>query len=320
MFSPIIFSVNNNNVVYIDTRGYPSGEPEVAILAAIKGGYKVVNLAFFTTDGARDMAVEWARLTQQKQQEVMLQVHSEGGLVLISTGGGFDAPYLKMDGKTYGTTVANYAVHNNLDGVDFDLENFQPGFRFQGMNDSQVITWISNASMAASGVLNEAHLSGLIATPYITHAPQAPYFGKVGSPSEGDNPWTGPSGGYTSVYNNIKDHLAWFNVQFYNQGTKCYTSYNSLFVESNVDKSCPDFPGTSVKEIAKYGIDLNKIVIGKYVCNQAANGFVEPSNLCQYRVQAGKDLGWSAGIMIWEWMPGDCSTDSGAYIKSAYSC
>jgi len=316
---PIVFSAPIN-VVYIDTRGYPSGEPEVAILNALQGGYNVVNLAFFTTDGPRDMAVEWSRLTQAKQQQVMSQVHAGGGLVLISAGGAFDVPYLKMDGKTYGTMAANYAIHNNLDGVDFDLENFQPGFRFQGLNDSQVIAWLTNATVTASQVLREAHLSGLIAAPHVTHAPQAPYFGKVGSPSAGDNPWTGPSGGYTTIYNLVKDHISWFNVQFYNQGTNCYTSYNSLFMESNVGNSCPDFPGTSVKEISKYGVDLNKIVIGKYVCGQGANGYILPSDMCKFRVQAGKDLDWSTGIMIWEWMPGDCSTDSGAYIKSVYSC
>jgi len=267
------------------------------------------------------MAVEWSRLSQDKQKQVMSQVHSEGGLVLISAGGAFDIPYLKMDGKTYGTMAANYAVHNNLDGVDFDLENFQPGFRFQGMTDLQVIAWLTNATLYASQVLQEAYKSGLIVVPpHVTHAPQSPYFGKIGNPSSGDNPWTGPSGGYTMVYNSVKDHISWFNVQFYNQGTNCYVGYNSLFMESNVNKSCPDFPGTSVLEISKYGVDLDKIVVGKYVCRQGANGYIEPGDMCKYRVQAGKDLGWSTGIMIWEWMPGDCTPDSGTYIKSAYSC
>jgi len=319
LFPTFVFTAPTN-VVYIDTRGYPSGAPEVAILNAVQAGFGAVNLAFFTTDGPRDMAVEWARLTPTKQQQVMDQVHAAGGLVLVSAGGAFDIPFLKMDGKAYGTLASTYAVQNHLDGVDFDLENLKQGFVFEGLKDLEVIAWLTNATLAASQILSDAHSLGMIGVPHVTHAPQAPYFGKIGNPSAGDNPWTGPSGGYTAVYNNVKDHLSWFNVQFYNQGPNCYTNYNSLFIESNGNNSCPDFPGTSVQEIVKYGVDLNKIVVGKYVCGQGANGFVVPSDMCKYRVQAGKDLGWSSGVMLWEWMPGDCSPDTGAYIKAAYQC
>jgi len=280
----------------------------------------VVNLAFFTTDGPRDMAVEWSRLNQTVQQTVMSQIQQEGGMVFISAGGAFDVPYLKMEGSAYGTMAANFAVKNNLNGVDFDLENLQRGFKFQGLNDTQVIAWLVDATVSASQVLQKAHLAGLIGVPHVTHTPQAPYFGRVGNPSAGDNPWTGPSGGYTTIYNKAKDHISWFNVQFYNQGPNCYASYQSLFVESNVSNNCPDFPGTSVQEISKYGVDMNKIVVGKYVCGQGANGYVTPSDMCHDRVEAGQALGWSTGIMIWEWMPGDCTPDSGAYIKGAYSC
>lgn len=149
----------------------------------------------------------------------------------------------------------------------------------------------------------------------ITHAPQAPYFGKIGSNLE--NPWTLLSGGYSAVYQACGSHIDWFNVQFYNQvfywyfyqniiqGETCYTTYNGLFVNSFdggkwqlfyiiIILYSAYFSGTSVSEISTYGIPLNKIVVGKYnIMSDASNGFVVPATLGDYFIQAYQSFGWN---------------------------
>ena len=93
-------------------------------------------------------------------------------------------------------------------------------------------------------------------------------------------------------------------VQFYNQGATCYTSYTSLFVASNGDGSCPSFPGTSVAEIASYGVPLASIVVGKPLLSaDAGTGYVTGSSLGAMVATAGGagGIGWSAGVMIWAW-------------------
>lgn len=117
--------------------------------------------------------------------------------------------------------------------------------------------------------------------------------------------------GYSAVYAGAPT-ISWFNVQFYNQGGQCYTSYASLFLAANSQESCPTFPGTSVSEIAAYGVPLNKIVctlsflrcihelfiyfiqvVGKYLLtSDASNGFVSASALAGYFLQAYQSLGW----------------------------
>ena len=119
-----------------------------------------------------------------------------------------------------------FAAENHLDGVDFDLENFGPGLNFGSISSATIIDWITKATIACK----EAMVRNGLSSGIITHAPQAPYFGKIGSNIE--NPWTLLSGGYTAIYQSCGDKIDWFNIQFYNQGTTCYTSYNSLFINS----------------------------------------------------------------------------------------
>jgi chitinase len=69
------------------------------------------------------------------------------------------------------------------------------------------VAWIVEATQAARAVLGP--------TGIITHAPQAPYFGAIGS--AGGNPFTGTSGGYSAVWAGLKGAANWFHVQFYDQ-------------------------------------------------------------------------------------------------------
>ena len=56
------------------------------------------------------------------------------------------------------------------------------------------------------------------------------------------------------------DYIDFFNVQFYNQGTSEYLTYETLFVKAEGWS-----PETAVAQIAAQGIPMSKIVVGKPV-------------------------------------------------------
>lgn len=107
----------------------------------------------------------------------------------------------------------------------------------------------------------------------ITHAPQAPYFKKDYY----------KNGAYVTVDKEVGNTIDFYNVQFYNQGDTKYDSFETLF-----KKSGSFFSGTSVKEIAGYGIPLNKIVVGKPATQQDASntGLVSHEDLGNWAMRA----------------------------------
>jgi len=247
------------------------------------------------------MAKAWQDSADSAKQDAIKYAHSKGAYVVVSAGGATDSPY-EISGTDYGTNAAKFAKTHFLDGVDFDLENFEGGFRISGKTAEQSIEWVVNATNAARKVLGD---TGIIA-----HAPQAPYFGKIGGGS--GNTWTGTSGGYSAVYKSAS-HIDYFLVQFYNQGTTCYMTYKGIFEDSGSE--CPVFPGTSVKEIAAYGIPMEKIVLGKPVRqSDASNGQMSTSQLNAVIKQANL-MGWNSGIMGWLYRG---KQESGEWIQAIY--
>lgn len=276
-------------VVYIDYRDVDWSDASVTIRAAIDAGYNVVNMGFFmSSSGAVDMALAWSQVPADKQISTINYAHSKNAVVMVSAGGSTDAPYLTTSGTAYGTAVANFVKNNNLDGVDFDMEGFGAGFVYGSLDTNATVQWLVDASIAARTVLGP---NGVI-----SHAPQAPYFGPLGSTTM----WAGVLGGYTSVYLHASNAIDFFNIQFYNQGQNCYVSYQGLFKTSSQSNTCV-FPGTSVQEIQSYGIPYSKLVVGKYLlAGDASNGMVSAGDLHQYFTQAQNELGWNAGVMCWQ--------------------
>lgn len=274
-------------VVYIDYKSIDWSNPSNTVKNAVDAGYNIVILAFYLAKGPADMAVAWEGLSASAKQDAVNYAHSKGAAVLVSAGGATDSPYDQMSGAAYGKAVADWAVANALDGVDFDLENFGQGFTAGSLSGTATVKWIADASNTARSVLGSGKL--------ISHAPQGPYFGPIGNAGF----WPGVSGGYSGVYAQASGAIDFLNVQFYNQGSSCYVSYDSLFTASNAGGACPSFPGTSVQEIASYGIPLNKIVVGKYLSGDASNGYVDPGTLGGYLRTAQNQLGWYAGVMCW---------------------
>jgi chitinase len=270
-------------VIYIDFRNVNWNNGAQTVLDAVDAGFNVVILAFYLSgSGPADMATVWAALPDATKVETMNQVHAKGAVVLVAVGGATDSPY-SSDAQRLGTIAGEWARSQHLDGVDFDLEDVAAGFTVGGKSTEETINWFVTVTDACKTALGSDGI--------ITHAPQAPYFGAVGSSG-----WTGPSGGYTTIESRTSN-IDFYNVQFYNQGLNCYTDYNGLF-----KSSCSNFPGTSVAEIHAAGIPLEKIVVGKPVTiGDAGNGYVEPAALGGHFRQAASELGWNAGIMGWQW-------------------
>lgn len=269
--------------------------PGQSIIDAANAGYNVIIISFYLSSGSvADMAQAWAGLDSATKQSVISQVHAKGAVVTVSLGGSTDSPYDK-DPNALGQQVAAWAKSQYLDGVDFDLENINQGFTVSGKSAQDTVTWIADLTTSCYNAMGDGAV--------ISHAPQGPYFGNVGGSG-----WAGPTGGYTGVYNQAAKAITFLNVQFYNQGSSCYTDYNGLFISSGA--SCPVFPGTSVKEIAVSGVDLNKIVVGKPVTSaDASNGWISGGDLNTMIHQAGNDLGWNAGVMGWVWNdPNTCTS------------
>jgi len=286
-------------VIYIDDGNWNA--PQISIIGAADAGFNVIILAFYMHTGPSDFLEAWQRLSPSTKQNIISNIHSKGAVLLVSFGGGADRNPYTLDAYSAGENIGRYAKSQYLDGVDFDLENFGQGFTANGHNAQWAISWCVNITYGAA--------SGFGPGAILTHAPQSPYFGPIGA----TNTWAGPSGGYTAVYNGIKDILTFFNIQFYNQGSNCYVTYNSLF--ENGAGSC-GLPGSSVLEINKAGVDMDAIVIGKPVHpNDAGDGYVPAGTLNQWFQGANQSFGWSAGIMGWEW------TDDGstaAWLNAIY--
>jgi len=272
-------------VIYIDDGNWNS--PQTSIINAANAGFNVIILAFYMHTGPSDFLTAWQGLSNSVKSSTIATLHSKGAVLLVSYGGGADGNPYTLDAYSAGQTVGKYAKAQMLDGVDFDLENFDQGFVVNGHSSEWTVHWCQNITLGASNAFG----SGAI----LTHAPQSPYFGPIGA----TNTWAGSLGGYTSVYAGIKDILTFFNVQFYNQGSNCYISYTSLF--QNGGGTC-GLPSTSVSEINKAGIPMDLIVVGKPVHqNDASDGYVAPATLHGWFGTAKSSLGWNAGIMGWEW-------------------
>jgi len=108
----------------------------------------------------------------------------------------------------------------------------------------------------------------------LAHAPQAPYF----SPTYYKN------GGYGTVDSAVGQHIDFYFMQYYNQGSTKYDSYSELFTKTTQGA----FPGTSVKEIASRGVPLQKLVVGKPITTGDATntGWVAQTDLGAWGVTA----------------------------------
>ena len=278
---------NQRRVIYMDSNGFPYWASWTPLLESVAAqGYNTVILAFYLGDGPTDAAVTWTTVANGLNSNPVVagtfSTTVPPGMKLLVSAGGANFNMSSVDPTVFGTAVGTWAAQNNLDGIDFDIENLLSGAT---ANDPwpSYIDWLTKSTTAAYN----SYLSTANKAPIITHAPQGPYFGPVGG-----NLWAGSTGGYTAVEKAVGKYINWYNIQFYNQGGTCYSTTTGLTTNSASD--CPVFAGTSINEIVSYGIPANKIVVGKPLASYGFNGFI--SNL------AGALDGVSyGGIMGWQW-------------------
>ena len=285
--------VSNHFVSYVNFLN--SWWPPEAIAACIgvppyshSYAYNKINLAFWTTNqGPVDAALlwqnaitycgptnPWGTTTQEIQQAWISLYHQYGVKALVSAFGATDFPTTQgADPIATAEALAAFCINNNLDGVDLDYED--NGAMEAGTGEPWLI--------ACTQKLRE-----LLPTPYIiSHAPQAPYF--MGTSKY-------PNGGYLKVNQEVGNLIDFYNIQFYNQDSSKYDTYQSLF---NVSDGWA--ANTAVKQIAANNVDKTKLVVGKGVKPEDYfnTGYVPVNDLATYLKQGVTD-GFSAGFMGWQ--------------------
>ncbi|MGK7895180.1 MAG: glycosyl hydrolase family 18 protein [Xenococcus sp. (in: cyanobacteria)] len=274
---PGSWAAESKIVEYVDSPLPDYFPPEVVVddILSTAGYVNEINISFWTqSNGPQGAALEWVKGTFGDTLYAVNRFHDAGINVLIAAGGALEAPVTNnpYDGYDYGFAVAQFALENNFDGIDFDIENIAPG------NPEGTAAWLAQATLAVKDVYPSA---------IISHAPQAPYF----SPAQGY--------GYLELNDYVGDLIDHYNIQFYNQGNEAYDTYEELFLFSD-----PFYqPETSVLEIAQNGVPLEKIVIGKPITPSDAynSGYVLPEDLNEFICQGTYDGLQVGGVMGWQW-------------------
>ena len=251
--------------------------------------YTVVNLSFWLNSGAADAAEVWGNAivycssdnpwgnTTASIQKAWLDLyHNAGKKVLVSAFGATEFPSSQGEDPTQtATAIAQFVVDNQLDGVDIDYEDNS------AMDSGAGVNWLITLTKTLRSLLPAE--KGYI----ITHAPQAPYF--MSSYAQG---------GYLTIDSQVGYAIDWYNVQFYNQGSSDYSTFDTL-----IETSDGWATGTAVLQIGNSGVPLSKIVIGKPVTQAGAvnTGYVDVNTLSNIITQALSQTSWSAGVMGWEY-------------------
>lgn len=272
--------------IYIDDKCWA---PDFSFNQLVDAGYNLIILAFFVNTVSLDCTIAWGSMGQDRQKATIQYAHSKGARIILSSGGATDFPYNLISGAAYARSAAQWAVNNNLDGIDFDLENFGRDFTFAGMSTDAVLNWVVDATNTARTIMG--------ANAVICHAPQPPYFGNFG--------W---ANGYGKLYQRAP-HIDFFLVQYYNNGPT--NTYETIFISNS--------NGASVTQIAALGIPMSKIVVGKPVhtsdIGDLSQGYNTAAELNAMFARAKRELGWNTGVMGWQWLAVSSNT---AWINTIY--
>ncbi|KAI0665668.1 chitinase [Trametes maxima] len=259
---------------------------EVLPPATQLAGFNVVALSFLTLNGALDQAGAFAALTPDVRAAKKAEYANAGINIIVSAFGETDKPTTSgADPVGTANTMAQFVVANQLDGIDVDYEDLAA----MNKGDGAAEQWVTTFTQTIRQTLPQGQF-------ILTHAPLAP--------------WLSPNaqfaaGAYLTIHKNVGALIDWYNIQFYNQGL--YTDCEGL-----LNTAGAPFTGSSLFEIAKNGVDLNKLVIGKPGgAADAVNGFIDPATLGTCVDQA-KAKGWNGGVMAFQFP----SADS-AWIKAA---
>jgi len=195
---------------------------------------------------------------------------------MVSAFGATDEPVTSgADPKKLAKSMASWVKKYQLDGIDVDFEDMP------AVDSRKAAKWLIAFTSTLRDELPKK--KGYL----ISHAPVAPWFAKSGG------------GCYNEMHKTVGDKIDFYNVQFYNQ-EDLYTTCESL-----VSKSGGIFPGSSIFEINKTGVDLDKIVVGKTAkASDGYGGHMDSTKLASCLAKA-KGKGWNGGVMVWQYPHAD---------------
>lgn len=259
-------------------------------------GPNVIALSFWTTGSVADAVSVWSSLnmyipencgygssSSEIQRNLIQKFHANGVKVIVAAFGATNNP-TSEDPTQVCTNIAQFVLANNLDGVDLDYEDSNAFERGVGAQ------WLITCTKVIRQYLPQGQY-------ILTHAPQGPYF------TTGPNY---PDGAYLTVDREVGQLIDWYNLQYYNQGTGVYESYDDCFVK------CSAWPGTAVLELK--GLK-SKVAVGKPVTqSDANNGWVAASTFAEW-LQRANQAGWCGGAMYWQ-KPSDSDGSFGVTMKS----
>ena len=250
------------------------------------GIYNVIILAFLMSSGPTDVVQLWQGLTPDIRTSDLEAYHNAGKLLMVAAFGDTDSNLSGMDPWLLASNISTFVNDNKLDGVDVNFEDFN----CFNSNPEVCIDWIVT-------LVEELHAK--LARAIITLAPVAPWFSTHSY-----------NGAWLKIHERIKDKVAWYNIQYYNQGVNSYTDCNSLFTDTESRSNLTS--QTSVAALIAAGVEPGKIVVGKpSTPSDALNGYVDANTLAQYlrEFPGTRDLG---GLMTWQ-LKNDTSWISNAF-------
>lgn len=235
-------------------------------------GYTDVLFAFWVDPTT---GVAGAAEAAKNDPQLIKKVKEMGKKCILAAGGATMQP-LAFDPVHYGTELAKYAIEHQYDGVDLDIENIQ-------MNEDS-INWLSAATNSVVQVCQETNYQLII-----SHAPQAPYF------QNGDL-------SYAEVEKRTNGAIDFYNIQYYNQGSWAYQSYEnyeSIFETTYEGIINP----TSILSITQNSvIPPEKLVVGKPVTKLDATntGYIPIDELASIFEKAEHNQIEFGGVMGWK--------------------
>ncbi|KAF8550425.1 hypothetical protein OG21DRAFT_1487780 [Imleria badia] len=230
-------------------------------------------LSFYLTSGPSDMAQAWQDLSQSQRISYLDEYNKAGISVIVSAFGETDTPTSSgTNAVAIADKIASWVKEYGLQGVDVDYDDFGA---FDG-SGATAEPWLIFLTQQLRKKLPQGEY-------ILSHAPVAPWF----TP----NMWSG--GGYLQVHKNVGNLIDWarrglfcigyltdcppqYNIQFYNQGTKEYTTCEGLF-----HKSLSNYPESSL---------FQSLLM---VSNS--------TSLCLLGVSEAHSSAWDAGVMVWEY-------------------
>jgi len=285
--------------------------------------YNIVNLAFYVPDGAAGLAdatAVWnnpgaymsssfkqtltgssSASASQIRTAIKKKFSDAGVKLLLSVFGGTSHPMNAFSEASITQSnglcdkIADVVLEQQYDGVDVDFE--QTAYFQSGTAES----WLCTLTNCLREKLGWSKI--------ISHAPQAPYMGaSYGSSAHY------PNGGYLKVHQLCGSKIDFYNVQFYNQGSTTYDSFQTLFNTANGWSA-----STAIYQIINgqnnnggLSIPADKLVVGKFIRQgvDGSAGWMSASTAKTVFQTAisNSNPSWNTGFMTWQ-IYGDALTN-----------